>query len=257
MKVGIYNRFWSTRGGGEKHAGALAQVLSKQHDVDLIGIEPIDFDALGDHLGLDLSGTRHVVWPDFPRQEPGEARSKQYDLFINSTFRSNLVPMATRSAYLVFFPQRLTTPLTEPLLQKGLLALGALARWGCHVQPVSGCYDPDRRGAFWTCGTATLRLQPKAFRGKRADIELLVVDGYSSARNILNVEGPGVSWHCEENRLIIESRIRPSEPVDIQLTCNTFVPRFEGLNSDNRVLGICVSPPRVRDNRHWRVPDRS
>ncbi|WP_082132442.1 glycosyltransferase family 4 protein [Luteimonas sp. FCS-9] len=106
MKIGIYNRYWGTMGGGEKHVGTIAEVLSREHDVDLIRVSPLDVDAFRSRMGL---GLERVNWVDWPGDSCAELapRSACYDLFINSTYCSSMISQAKRSVYLVFFPHHL------------------------------------------------------------------------------------------------------------------------------------------------------
>ena len=56
MRAAIYDRYWHSMGGGERHSGMIAEVLSKDGvEVDLLGHSQVDRDELGEHLGLDLS----------------------------------------------------------------------------------------------------------------------------------------------------------------------------------------------------------
>ena len=73
MRAAVYNRFWHSQGGGERHSGMIASVLS--HDgveVDLLGHTDVDKDELADHLGLDLS---RVLAAHRPR--PGRPRDRR------------------------------------------------------------------------------------------------------------------------------------------------------------------------------------
>ncbi|MEO6206070.1 MAG: hypothetical protein ABIO67_11915, partial [Mycobacteriales bacterium] len=64
-RAAVYDRFWHSQGGGERHSGMIAEVLSKDGvEVDLIGHTDVDKDVLADHLGLDLSRVRMRIVPD-------------------------------------------------------------------------------------------------------------------------------------------------------------------------------------------------
>ena len=56
VKIAVYDRYWSTAGGGEKYAAGVASVLAAEHDVTLLAHEPVDRDWLGERLAVDLSG---------------------------------------------------------------------------------------------------------------------------------------------------------------------------------------------------------
>ena len=74
MKVAVYDRYWSTAGGGEKYAGGVAEVLSRGHDVTLIAHDEVDTDWLGERLGLDLGRTTVTVVDECEPARPGHRR---------------------------------------------------------------------------------------------------------------------------------------------------------------------------------------
>ena len=47
LQVAVYDRHWPTAGGGEKYAGGVAEVLSRDHEVTLIAHEEIDTGMAG------------------------------------------------------------------------------------------------------------------------------------------------------------------------------------------------------------------
>ncbi len=101
-RVAIYNLYWTTYGGGEQVAGAIALALLPDHDVVLLGPEPIDLAAMRDRLGLDLSqcGYERVI-----DDETASAASAGYDLFVNATYLSSAPNLAKRGGfYYVYFP---------------------------------------------------------------------------------------------------------------------------------------------------------
>ena len=42
LRVGIYNLYWHTYGGGEQVSGAIAAQLARHHDVTLLGPHEVD-----------------------------------------------------------------------------------------------------------------------------------------------------------------------------------------------------------------------
>ena len=92
MRAAIYDRYWHSMGGGERHSGMIAEVLSKDGvEVDLIGHSQVDRDELAEHLGLDLSRTRMRTVPD-KGDAYVAALSSEYDLFVNATYMSVVIP---------------------------------------------------------------------------------------------------------------------------------------------------------------------
>nr|MDT0666419.1 hypothetical protein [Micromonospora sp. DSM 115978] len=142
VKAAVYNRFWHSMGGGERHNGMIAQVMAADGaSVDVLGHSDVDLDKLGAHLGLDLSGCRYVRLPD-RGEDAVAALSADYDLFVNGSYMSKIAPQSRASAYLCFFP----TPFDHDMAawRKGAIrSVGPLLR---GVRPAvtfgSGWYPP-------------------------------------------------------------------------------------------------------------------
>lgn len=109
LRVGVYDRFWATMGGGEQHAGATALALASKYDVELIGIEDFDRSKFAKILGRPAAA-------DLPLRiighEPSAVAraSADYDLFVNHSYTSEDFSLARHSLYVVFFPQRYHSP---------------------------------------------------------------------------------------------------------------------------------------------------
>ncbi len=106
-RVAVYNLYWSTYGGGEQVSGAIAQALVDDHDVVLLGPEPIDIQATIARLGVDLSGCGYLRVSD--DAEASEA-SAEFDLFVNTTYLSSAENLAPAGLYYVHFPGPPATP---------------------------------------------------------------------------------------------------------------------------------------------------
>ena len=108
-RIAVYDRYWSTYGGGEQFAGGIASVLSERFDVDLLGPQPVDVEQQRERLGLDLSrcGMRLIE-----TERDVTRASADYDLLINTTFLSNAACHAPRGLYVVHFPGSLTNSKT-------------------------------------------------------------------------------------------------------------------------------------------------
>ncbi len=102
VRVGVYDLYWSTLGGGEQVAGTIAEHLAVAgHDVTLLGPDRPDVARMGERLGVELSGcTFRAVHDD---AEAGDA-SGDYDLFVNSTYLSSAPCRAPVGWYYVHFP---------------------------------------------------------------------------------------------------------------------------------------------------------
>ncbi len=105
MRIGLYNRWLRTAGGGEKYSLALAGVLARLGEVDLLAPEVVDLPAIADRLNLPSDGLRlRRVDGD----ESAVARvSAEYDLFLNATFMGLPKSRARRSVLVVYFPGKI------------------------------------------------------------------------------------------------------------------------------------------------------
>jgi glycosyltransferase involved in cell wall biosynthesis len=103
MKVGIYNRYWNTLGGGERYIGALAQYASRYGTVDLIAHQPFSIPVLEARLNLNLAHCRPIILAN-ASDDAAEDLSGEYDLWVNGTFMSSVRSRASRSILVVMFP---------------------------------------------------------------------------------------------------------------------------------------------------------
>ena len=103
VKVAVYNRHWSTGGGGEKFAAGIAAALAAEHDVMLIAHEAVDTGWLGERLQLDLAG----VGVDVVAEDAGAVSHAPagYDLLVNASYRSGDPNRARSGLYVVHFPR--------------------------------------------------------------------------------------------------------------------------------------------------------
>ncbi|MHB2021994.1 MAG: glycosyltransferase family 4 protein [Mycobacteriales bacterium] len=251
MKAAVYNRYWSSFGGGERHAGRVAAVLASDGAaVDLLGPEYVDPAELGARLGLDLSGVSMRVVPDYG--DPVLARTTQdYDLFVNGSYMSRLVARARRNVYLCYFP----TPTDHDLgpAQRFLLRRAGrlLAERHRPFDHGLGWFPPEggrRRRWAWTNGDGIL-IVPEGTEpvidaelarvGVEAPVTLHVVD--ESGREWAQV---AVNGEFTRHRFKVGSGPGPAV---VHLRSDTFVPG----DGDTRSLGVAVSRLRVGSRRSF------
>lgn len=108
MKIILYNKYLATCGGGEKHAGGIAEVLSQKHDVTILHTGTVDINSICRKLNLDLS---KVTFKSFGDKDEVDLDVKNYvaehkpDVFINATYFSSLVAGGVTNMSLIFFPK--------------------------------------------------------------------------------------------------------------------------------------------------------
>ena len=141
LRIGVYDLYWQTLGGGEQVDGSIAQVLARDHDVTLLGPHVPDVDATFRRLGVDLSacGYRRVV----DDAEASEA-SADFDLFVNGTYLSKAINRAPIGYYYVHFPGEVPTrgdQLRSRLGVVGVKALSLAPRLPQRLTEVQAAFD--------------------------------------------------------------------------------------------------------------------
>jgi glycosyltransferase involved in cell wall biosynthesis len=250
VKAAVYNRFWHSQGGGERHSGMVAQVLS--HDgveVDLIGHTQVDKDELADHLGLDLSRCTLRIVPDKGDLEMS-AVSQDYDLFVNGSYMSRLAPRSAKAAYLCYFP----TPFydfPEAWRRLAVKYVGPLVR--AHAGGLEygvGWFPPEggrRRKWAWTSGDAVISLPPGGPRTLRMEVGGPGLAGTTALR-VEDEHGTQLG----EIAVSADFRVRrvrlPDAPrgAELHFRSDTFVPG----GTDHRTLGVAVSKLRLEAGRY-------
>ena len=173
MKVGIYNQWLHTMGGGERHMGKAAEVLaSLGHAVEFITHRPVSRDALARKLNLNLDDVAIRVVPLLPWNQLTDY-SAEYDLFINGSFLSVVPSRARWSVLFILFPFPLDT---SPQGQFKRWLAGHLRRELLIPKYVEGFFGPEELGGSrfrWTAGEGEVIL-PALRRGRPSPVRLVL-----------------------------------------------------------------------------------
>jgi glycosyltransferase involved in cell wall biosynthesis len=249
VRAAVYNRFWHSMGGGERHNGMIAQVLA--HDgaeVDILGHSPVDLAELGRHLGLDLSGCRYVRIPD-RGEEDVSVLSGEYDLFVNGSYMSRLPTRSRRAAYLCFFP----TPSDHDMAawrRAAVRSAGPLLRGvRLSVDFGIGWYPPEGgrvRQWRWSSSRAVLSVSGGVGRVLRADFGR---PGAPAATPllVLGADGETIAKIDVGREFLTHEIPLPDSAVgtEITLVCEPFSPG----PADVRELGVAISRARLVDGQ--------
>lgn len=256
LKVAVYNKYWTTGGGAEKYGGLVAQVLAAEHDVELLGPDEFDIDALADRLDLDLSGVRNWVIPE----HLGALRwaSHEYDLVVNVSFMSHEAVRSRHSIYIVHFPAEVSKDLSRA--QKLVIgALGGIVRSSAvNTGFGEGFYPPEGRRPryFWASEDASFYVEPHADRATPLRLvfcrrrpagldpaEIAVdVDGTEVARLTLD-PGSSALERRRKTPLDVTLPASPTQaPVKVTVrVANPFVPAEVLGGPDTRSLGVALA----------------
>lgn len=101
VTVCIYNSYFSSMGGGEKHALDVAALLQDKFEVYLASEVDFDINHLQSYFGIDIQKCKKIISTRIDKHF-----TSKFDIFINSTFHSNLEPAAKKSFYIVSFPHK-------------------------------------------------------------------------------------------------------------------------------------------------------
>ncbi|QNK83171.1 glycosyltransferase [Nakamurella sp. PAMC28650] len=247
MKTAVYDRFWPSQGGGERYAGMMAVGLARQgHEVDLLSTVDVDIDALASHLSLDLTGVKVRVVPD-PEESKIARATAEYDLVVNSTYMSSMVPRSARSALVCFFPTPLDHELSDTR-RRLARSIGARMHNPSQIHGFgygTGWYPPEgglRTKWSWSRGDALLELP----HGGRELMALTLgrpgAQGPAKVR-ILDQDGTQVlrtSVSQNFRRLEIQVPARDSART-LRLVSDTFSPP-----GDDRELGVAMLRGNLR-----------
>lgn len=99
--VCIYNTYFSSMGGGEKHALDVAALLQDKFEVYLASEVDFDISHLQSYFGVNIKQCKKLISTRIDTYF-----TSKFDIFINSTFHSNLDPAAKQSFYIVSFPHK-------------------------------------------------------------------------------------------------------------------------------------------------------
>ncbi|MDQ8204250.1 glycosyltransferase [Pelagicoccus sp. SDUM812003] len=226
MRIGIYNRYWTTLGGGERHVGSMIDAVFSGSEVDLISVKPFDLESLREKLSLKLCNCRVVVWPDLS-DNALVARTCDYDLFVNATYCSSLYSLATHSVYFTFFPhKRIRQVKSKFNIPRAIV--------------ISGSYEKEADGLMWTYPKSRWtfntfrkelripfrRINPNANRDERivvrssgclvvkADLDELIIRGVKPFISSITIEFPSYEPGVSDRRIL-------GAPVDMNLLCES------------------------------------
>lgn len=255
MKVAVYDRYWPTAGGGEKFAAGIAAALATDHDVTVLAHEPLDLDALGERLQLDLTGAGITVEQiEADRAGAVAAATASYDLFVNASFLSRDANRARRGVYVVHFPGFRPSGRHRALGRIGRAARTLGVSGGVRVALGDGFYSPESarlHTLHWTSGEAELLVTaPTPGRHKVtvlvgryvpawvAPIEATVEHEGAALATATITSPEGRRDRRRTVPLTFEVDVPAEGPVTLVLRSRSWVPHDQGVGADTRVLGV-------------------
>jgi glycosyltransferase involved in cell wall biosynthesis len=244
MKICIFDQYFLTMGGGERHIGVIVEILLRKHEVSLIHCGAFDREDIRRKLNLDLSGVNFIdtiTDEGINRKVIDLVKLLQADLFINATHFSQLYIEGVPNITLVFFPKFI------------------------YPRPVSGKDKLQHRLGEILFGEYDRKIKFENFSHPE-----YLIEGYgrwSLKKSIININASfnkvRIYYKNQKKRdpAGIVSSITVSDKVDfridrhciyvntvqpvparVELAFNTFVPaEMEAGNADKRELGIFIT----------------
>lgn len=254
MKIGIYNRWLHTMGGGERYMGTIAEALSADaaNSIDLLTDSQVELADLSKHLNLDLSRCNLRLLPEPSQRENMTApmgASADYDLFINASHLDLFPSFAQKSVVAVYFPPELPPSPPPPAGMAAMLAdnlpLTARANLYAGFYPLE---RGERKLLFrWTAERAAIIL-PAAPDGQGLIAQFIAssprpADAPACLVNFtLNGQPIGEAWDVPRDGFVVHNLLLPADKLRpdrnlLGLECASFKPSA----SDQRSLGMAVA----------------
>lgn len=256
MKIAVYDRYWSTGGGGEKFAAGIAAALRPGHEVTLLAHEPVELDWLAERLQLDLAG---VTVQQLASDVPGAVAraSAEFELFVNASYVSDDANQARRGAYVVHFPGPRPSRSHRAWARMGRLPRRVLQARGPELALGGGFYQAATARLYslhWSAGQGEVVLRSPG-QPRRGPVTLFLgryVPPHLGPREVTVEIGGGVvgratvtapASRLDRRRVVpltFEVELPADEPVVATLRTDPWVPRDHGVGTDSRQLGVPV-----------------
>lgn len=241
MNIGIYNRYWSTCGGGENYTGSIAEILSQEHDVTLISIEDVDWSKIEDRLRLDLSRCKKTQWPALSCDELSP-RSAEFELFINSTYSSSMRPYSLKSALICYFPHKVKGWRGVRSAISRIRSLASkFSAIGDSVVALSGTYEVEVDGRCWLGRSSLISVR----LDKNAEARIPLWPGAYCGIYRVAIGSKECEWELRDGAIWLSAPECTTRRVLVSISCNAWVPASDGGSTDTRPLGACVDVRRL------------
>lgn len=258
IKIAIYDRYLSTAGGGERYSCKMAEILSSVdgYAVELVTDLHCDLDSISQKLNLDLSKVSLKIFP-YISDDYARRLTKEYDLFINTTYLSALSAHGKKNIYLCYFP----TPFDVDFrfIHRFLLMFfrlpaiwlfklaGRMTGGFTEIKIQEGIYEPKRfilRRGSWTNGRAVLEI------GDGGGFAAGIKNPAQSLLDIMDikVEAYPLEGDSQKSIFTYEAKILKGEKKTVKIpeaarviiTSDTFAPSDGGASADSRTLGAAI-----------------
>ncbi|MGI8424674.1 MAG: glycosyltransferase family 4 protein [Chloroflexota bacterium] len=266
MKVGIYNQFLATMGGGERHMGTAAEALAAAgHEVEIVTHVPASLDKLANRFALDLRGVHLRVTPLLPFDQLADL-SAEYELWVNCSHMSVVPSRAARAILLVMFPFPLDLSLVGRLKR---FVAGHIHRELLVPRYQEGFFGPQELGGSryrWTAGRGQVVIETP-WRGRPLPVRLVLGSfrpaGWGAVPVTLSAEGRSLAQRSVDTTpgdyvtwdVTVPGELTRAGVVRLTIESPIFRPYETGGTSgeqdDFREVGVTVARVMTRHPRHY------
>lgn len=246
MKIFIYNKYFPTCGGGEKHIGGIAEVLAKKHQITILHAGELDVAKVSARLNLNLSNIQFVSLGnsmdiDFKVLEFVEKNNP--DIFINATYFSLLLTPTNKNISLVFFPKYFrVTPLTKKDHLKFKLGNLVFKNYTNTIRFHEGFEHEEYIHSTvgrWSTEKATLLIN-KPFKKVDIFFKNLTHTIINDRIREIKIHNNKMNFEIHQNKIRVN--FNTAQACGIHLIFNPFVPSETNQeSSDSRKLGLFVT----------------
>lgn len=239
MKIGIYDKYLHTLGGGERYIASMARYLSDRgHEVQFITHTAVELERLEERFNISMAGLNLQILPEQPDEVLSDL-TQEFDLFVNGTYFSTLPNQAQKSAIVIHF-----FPLKEhdyPIaLKKACLLLTSLLL-GSYIKEIQfgkGFYEMELNShvyGHWSSKESTILFnEPTNF----VSFKYKLPKGATLMNTVLNLEDDKnrkLEVNSTDDTMDISC---PEGTKSIKFTCRPYVD-----SKDPRQLGVFIYSP--------------
>ncbi|MEP6746307.1 MAG: glycosyltransferase family 4 protein [Bacteroidota bacterium] len=244
MKICIFDQYFLTMGGGERHIGVIMEILLRKHDVSLIHCGTFDKTDISRKLNLDLSKVNFI---DTITDESINDKVKdlvklmQADLFINATHFSQLYIEGLPNITLVFFPKFIyPRPVSKRERIKHKIGKFLFDEYDHTIKFRNFSYPEHLIEGYgrWSLKKSTLDINAPFDRVKIFYKNLKK----GNAAEIFSTVSIGSKLDFGINKSYVYFNASQAAPAKVDIAFNTFKPAdIEPGNTDKRDLGIFIT----------------
>lgn len=245
MTICIFNQYFSTLGGGERHMGVIAEILLRKHEVYIIHNGSFEKSEIENKLNLDLSKALFIdIETDHNiNQKVTEiVKDLKADLFFNATHFSQLYIDGIINISLVFFPKYIyPRALTRGDLVKSKVGQFLFGEYDEKIEFTDFYYPEHLHEGFgrWSRKTCSIKIN-SSFKKVKIYYERPQKVEVSQGIQFIKIKGADVKFNRDAHK--ISFSYDESESAKVELGFDVSIPAENWpATRDKRKLGQFIT----------------